>query len=118
MEEVFTEIIHSDRHELANRHLEQLLSRFQSGISRCPNGDQSTREVRGPDPAVFDPIDIDGIEAEWNRFNSELLDGCELAYMVNNGMDYWNTSWPRRIRRFMDRLRRHMGLDELGLHNV
>ena len=113
MEDVFTQLIHSDRHELANRHLERLLRRFQSGLSRCPNGDQSEREVLGPDPAVFDPIDIDGIEREWNRVNSELLEGCELAYMVNNGMDYSSTSWPRRIRRFMNRIRRHMGVEEL-----
>ena len=91
-------MIDSDRHELANRHLENLLNRFQSGISRCPGGDQSDREVMGPDPAVFDPLDIDGVEREWNRVNSELLEGCELPYMVNNGMDYSSTSWPRRIR--------------------
>jgi len=92
----------------ANRltaRLDKFFLKFTSRMQACKNGDQLVNSV--PVLDTFVQGDYNQIENVWLSFFGMMFDDCDIFIISKHG-NFANTSWPRRIGRWMDNLVKHL----------
>lgn len=85
----------------------RLVTLFQKYDSRMVKCGKTNTQVAQFDSGIFSTGNLEEIEAEWLRFYRAMFNSCDLPIIKNSG-GFDNTSWPRRIRRWIRQLGRDL----------
>jgi hypothetical protein len=86
----------------------KLMSKFDSRMQICKNGDQSGIVHTGIPTTVFDPNDLMGVKDAWLGFLRQAFENCDLWIMREADNNFNDTNWPKRIKSWFVNLARDL----------